>query len=283
MQAEKILALQTKLSKVDEDKKAHLLSYLPNKTREDLENSTMKGNTISISFTMQKLGRRVDVSHFKDYLDHLPEAEKEFYISAFPKYKQVQLTNSQKPLKEFITKRFSEHVLYLLFTKSLPQFPPPTLLPMHKLSELLSDTGISLSKLVYYLGFFDVVKEVKTIISKKTLKLLQESFDPEEIAFINKIGSEEKIMILSQMNLHVYKGDKKKLKELILERGLYRFTQGIKNIPFSYHFFFCYFLPKNLSDKLQILLKQKQSFGKTYTKWEDDILTTWRFLCTYSK
>ena len=127
------------------------------------------------------------------------------------------------------------------------------------------------------------MKEIKRIISKKTLKLLQNSFDPEEITFINEIGREEKIMMLSLMNLHVYKGDVDKLKELILERGIYRFTQGLKSVPFQYLFFFTYFLPKQISDRVNTLLKEKEHFAKGYNGWEDDILKTWRFLCTYSK
>ena len=282
MSYQKILALNSKLCGVNQDKKAHLLSFLPEKTRLQLETSDLK-DPICLSFTMQKLSRRIDVSHLKDFLEQLPFSEKIFFIKAFPNYKQIQLTDEKIEVSSFLTANFSEHVLFVLFEKGLKHFPPSPILPKHKLTELLGDTGVPLSKLVYFLGFFDLVKEVKIIISQKTLKALQEAFNKEELAFINKMGNEDNLRPLSLMNLSMYKGDKKKLKALILERGIYRFSQGIKNVPSSYLFFLTYFLPKDISDKVGTLLKEKEQYAKGYFNWEDDILTTWRFLCTYSK
>jgi hypothetical protein len=283
MQAQKILALSSKLKTVSPDKRAHLLSYLPENTRSAIEDPSLYTETISVPLYPEKLARRVDISHFKHYLDHISESERDFFTSAFPKYKQVQLSNTHAAIGEFVQSKFSNHVLQLLFKKALADYPPPSLLPKHKLTELLADTGVPLSKLVYYMGFYDVVREIKKIISHKTLKQLQDSLAPEEIAFINAIGREEKVMMLSTMNLHLYNGDKDKLEALILERGIYRFTQGIKNVPMQYLFFFTYFLPKDISDKINALLDKKEHFAKGYTGWEDDILKTWRFLCTYSK
>jgi hypothetical protein len=283
MSYQKILALNFKLSSLDKNKKAHLLSYLPKNTLQQLQDQELIGEPILASFKMEKLARRIHPSHLKPYLKNLKDGEKMFFIGAFPKQKQTDLTDEKIIPKSFILSSFSEHILFTFFKKNLHNFPPFPILLKHKLTELLSDTGISLAKLVYFLGFFDVVNEVKMIISQKTLKTLQEAFDKEELSFINKIGGQNISKSLCLMNLHAYDGDKNKLKALILERGIYRFSQGIKNLPSSYFFFFTYFLPKEISDKVKRLLKEKEQYGKGYYNWEDDIIYTWRFLCTYSK
>jgi hypothetical protein len=283
MSYQKILALNSKLCSLNQDKRAYLFSYLPEQTRLQLEANEALKDPILLSFTMEKLSRRIEPSHLKDFLAQLPSSEKIFFIKAFPPYKQIQLSDEKIEVSSFLTHSFSEHVLFILFQKALKHFPPSLILPKHKLTELLGDTGVPLSKLVYFLGFFDLVKEVKIIISQKTLKALQESFNKEELAFINKVGNEDRVRALSLMNLRMYNGDKKKLKELILERGIYRFSQGIKNLPSPYLFYLTYFLPKDISDKVDVLLKEKEQYAKGYFNWEDDILTTWRFLCTYSK
>ncbi|MCH9621898.1 MAG: hypothetical protein S4CHLAM20_13290 [Chlamydiia bacterium] len=282
MFSQKYLALDSKLANVDPNKKAHLLSYLPERIKEKLSSSFLPERTIPAFMTIEKLKRRVDVSHFKHYLKSLPSAERNFYIAAFPQYLQPQLCDEEIPLREFKSEKFSDFVLNSLFSKALNDFPPPTLLPFHPIIELLSDTGISLAKLCYYLGLLDVAAEIKKIISQERLKTLQKIFNTEEITFMNKMAADKR-PILSSMNLNSYDGDNEKLKTLILSRGMYRFCQGIKQAPAPYRFFFTYFLPKHLSDQMTQLLKQKPIFALSYKNWVEDAITSWRFLCTYSK
>lgn len=282
MTLQNFLALNEKLGSLAEDKRAHLISYLSNPMREALESATFPKKTLAVPMTTNKIVKRVDISHFKDYLDRLPETERLFYITAFPKYKQVELTPPNTIYKEYESEAFSAFILNMLFKKALPAFPPPGVIPFHPILELLSDTGVPLSKLLSYLGLIDVVLEVKKIISRSTLQELQKAFGPDQIAFMNSIGKNNALCPLSPMNLAGYKGDKEMLYRLIEERGLYRFAQAIKNAPAQYHFFFSYFLPKPASEKIQILLKQRAHLAPSYRGWESDILTTWRFLCTYS-
>ena len=169
-----------------------------------------------------------------------------------------------------------------LFEKALPLYPPPSFLPYHPIIELLSDTGILLEKCIRFLGLLDVSTEIKKIIAQKQLKTLQAHFDGEEIDFMNKEAKADR-PILSSMGLISYNGDKEKLDHFILNRGLYRFAQGIKDAPSQYSFYFTYLLPKALSDQLNHLLRQKPQYALSYRGWQEDALITWRFLCTYSK
>jgi hypothetical protein len=282
MTLQNFLALNEKLSLLEPEKKAHLISYLSTRARESLESPTFPEKSLPVPMTTQKIVKRVDISHFKDYLDKLPANEKLFYVTAFPKYKQVDLTGPDTIYKEYQTEAFSEFVLSMLFKKALPAFPPPGIIPFHPILELLSDKGIPLSRVVHFLGLIDVVLEVKKIISRSTLKELQKAFDKEQIAFMNMLGAKDGHAPLTPMNLASYKGDKKMLHAIIEERGLYRFAQAIKDAPAQYHFFFTYFLPKQTSEKVNTLLKQRARLAATYRGWENDILTTWRFLCTCS-
>ncbi|MCH9617431.1 MAG: hypothetical protein SP4CHLAM5_07200 [Chlamydiia bacterium] len=276
------LALNEKLSLLEPEKKAHLISYLSTRARENIESPAFPQKTLQVPMTTQKIVKRVDISHFKHYLDKLPVKEKLFYVTAFPKYKQVDLTGPDTIYKEYETEAFSAFVLGMLFKKALPAFPPPGIIPFHPILELLSDTGVPLSKVVHFLGLIDVVLEVKKIISRATLKELQKAFDKEQIAFMNLLSGKDNLSPLTSMNLASYKGDKQMLYTLIEERGKYRFAQAIKDAPVQYHFFFTYFLPKQMSDNINALLKQQAHLAANYRGWENDSLTTWRFLCTCS-
>jgi len=281
MLTQKFLSLDSKLSKVSEGKKAHLLSILPERIRIKLAEE-LPARTLCAPMTIEKITRRVDISHFKAYLKTLPKAEQEFFIAAFPKYQRPTLTDEKVTDKSFKSEKFANHVMLTFFKKALKNFPPPTILPFHPMVELLADSGIHLSKLIHYLGLLDVASEVKQIISQETLKKLQALFDSEEVTFMNKMAHDTR-PILSSMNLSAYDGNKEKLEALIEERGLYRFCQGVKSAPSQYRFFFTYFLPKRLSEQMEKLLNQKPKFALSYRNWEEDTLNTWRFLCTYSK
>lgn len=283
MREQKILALTTKLAPLSPEKRAHLISYLPDNIRNEIEKDGADEQTLPTNLTIEKIARRVDVSHFKTYLDTLSTESQRLYVTAFPKFKQVQLTGANEVYTEYASKGFSNYILLMLYKKTLKDFPPPTILPMHPIAALLGDTGISLSTLITYLALFDVVAEIKQIISKEILQNLQDVFDPREIAFMNKIARANKTPILSAMNLRCFNGDATTLRALLEERGIYRFTQGIKNAPAQYHFYFIYFLPKPISDKVKILLTEQATLGKGYLGWQEDALETWRFLCTYSR
>ncbi len=283
MLSQKFLTIRAKLNTLDPKKKASLLSYLPEPTQIALSTPQLQQPFIPVKMTIRKLVKRVDISHYKHFLNTLNETEKALYTAAFPKYKQVDLNDKQTPFKEFTTEKFGDHVLNMLFQKMFDNFPPPSILPLHPALELLADTGVLLSKLTFFLGLFDATEEIKKIISKATLSSLQKAFDKEEIDYMNAIGVKKRGLILSPMNLAAYTGDISTLRALILERGVYRLAQGIKGAPSEYRFFFTYFLPKNISDNLLKLFKQKELFAPRYTHWEEDTLDTWRFLCTYSK
>jgi hypothetical protein len=283
MHSQKILSICAKLNTLDAKKKASLLSYLPESVQIALSAPQMPQTLIPVKMTIQKLVKRVDISHYKHFLDTLNEGEKTLYTAAFPKYKQVELNDKTTPFIEFTTEKFGHHVLNMLFQKMFAFYPPPSILPLHPALELLADTGVLLSKLTFFLGLFDATEEIKKIISKEILFSLQKAFSKEEMDYMNVIGMKKRGLILSSMNLAAYTGDIPTLRSLILERGIYRLAQGIKGAPAEYRFFFTYFLPKNSSDTLLTLFKQKELFAPRYTHWEEDTLDTWRFLCTYSK
>ncbi|MCH9811225.1 hypothetical protein K0U07_00505 [bacterium] len=281
MTLQKFLALQEKLSKVSPEKKAHLISYLSQNSQQKLGDPLFPKSSLKVEMRADKIVRRVDVSHFKRYLDALSPEMREFYLKAFPKYKQVELTPSDATYHEYKAPSFSKQVLTQLF-QGLDGFPPPTFLPPHPIVEVLADKGIPLFELITYLGLIDVAIEVKKIISKSTLKKLQSCFDQKQIAFLNLYAKKENIPSLLPMNLSNFSGEKDLLHKLIQERGLYRFAQGIKDAPTEYEFFFYYFLPKTVGDQLFSILRKKSKYAITYKGWEEDTITTWRFLCTYS-
>ncbi len=283
MHHQNVLALNSKLSLLTPSKKAHLISYLPDHLKKALADETFPEKTVPVSLTIEKLTRRIDISHFKEFLKTLPANEQKVFISAFPKYKQVQLSDEPTTFGEFTAEGLSNTVLKMLFEKVLKGFPPPVYLPFHPILEILGDTGIALIKLVHYLGLYDVAMELKTIISRKTLKTLQSAFDAEEISFLNIASNKEGGKLLSPIHLEEYNGDEKELREYILERGIYRFAQGIHNAPIEYHFFITYFLPVKIGEKVNSLLKNRHTLPVDYNNWESDILITWRFLCTYSQ
>jgi len=283
MHSQKILSIGAKLNSLDPRKKASLLSYLPESIQIALSSPQLPQTLIPVKMTISKLVKRVDISHYKHFLEPLQEAEKALYIAAFPTYKQVELNDKVTAYKEYTTEKFSDHVLNMLFQKMFDYYPPPSILPLHPALELLADTGVLLSKLTFFLGLFDATEEIKKIISKATLSSLQKAFDKEEMDYMNVIGVKKRGLILSSMNLAAYTGEIPTLRNLILERGIYRLAQGIKGAPSEYRFFFTYFLPKNISEPLLQLLKQKELFAPNYSHWEEDTLDTWRFLCTYSK
>ena len=283
MATQKIFALSAKLSTIPEEKRAHLISYLPKKTQEILQDPDQNLNSSAIKMTIEKIMHRIDTSHYIYYLNLLPEDEKNLYITAFPKYKQLQFSKDKTSFRQYKNKKFSNKILYMFFSKSLEDFPPPIFLPKHPLIEILSEQSIPLSKLVYFLGLFDVVLEIKKIISRECLKQLQKAFSQEEITFLNEIANRKNTILLSPMNLSSYNQNTKELKQLILDRGIYRFAQAIKHIPSEYHFFIKYFLPKELSDKVYKTRNQKINISFAYDYWEDDTLKTWRFLCSYLK
>lgn len=281
MTAQKFLALQEKLKRVSPEKRVHLISYLPESYRKEIENPLFPQNALRVEMTPEKMVRRIDTSHFKRYIDMLPKSEQHLFITAFPKYKQVDLTSRNAVYTEYKSKKLSRTILLSLFNE-LEDFPPPSMLPYHPTIELLSDTGVPLLKLISYLGLIDIAVEVKKIISKTTLKKLQAAFDKEQIAFINQIAKKENIPTLAPMNITSYDGEVELLNRLIQERGMYRFAQAIKDTPQEYRFFFHYFLPKTISDCLFSILKKRFNYAISYKGFEADTLTTWRFLCTYS-
>ena len=283
MLSQKYLSIGAKFNTLDAKKKASLLSYLPESLQIALSIPQLPETLIPVKMTIRKLIKRVHISHYKQFLDTLNETEKALYTAAFPKYKQVELYDKEIPFKEFTTEKFGDYVLNILFQKMFDNYPPPSILPLHPALELLADTGVPLSKLTFFLGLFDAAEEIKKIISKTTLSSLQKAFDKEEIDYMNVIGVKKRGLILTSMNLTAYTGDVSTLRNLILERGIYRLAQGIKGAPSEYRFFFTYFLPKEISKPLLNLFKQKELFARGYTHWEEDTLDTWRFLCTYSK
>ena len=281
MALQKFLALQEKLSKVSPEKKACLLSYLPESSERAMADPLFPKSTFKVEMSPEKIVRRVDVSHFQRCLETMEPELKAYYLKPFPAYKQVELTPAGATYHEYRSRAFSTKVLLELFTH-LDNFPPPSFLPPHPIIEVLSDKGIALTELLFLLGLIDVALEVKKIIAKTTLKALQACFEPRHIAFLNTVAKREDIPSLSPMNLASFSGEKEVLFRLIRERGLYRFVQGIKDAPTEYEFFFYYFLPKTVGDQAFSMLEKKPNYAITYKGWEEDILTTWRFLCTYS-
>lgn len=277
------LALSSKYSSLPPSKKDQLVSYLPDTLKQALTDPGFPQQIIPVNLTIEKLTRRVDVSHFKEFLQTLSSCDRQLFISAFPKYKQVQLSDTPTQFGGFKSEGLSNVALTMLFEKALTDFPPPAYLPFHPLIEILGDTGVALSKLVYFLGLFDVAAEVKKIISQKTLKTLQNAFDAQEIFFLNATARREEIKALPPIHLEQYNGNVNQLKDFILERGIVRFARGIHNAPTQYHFFITYFLPKKIGKEVNHWLKNKQSLAIDYNNWESDILETWRFLCTYSQ
>lgn len=280
--SQQLLTLNDKLSKLDPDKKSFLLAYLSDEMLNKLNDPSFPESVISVDMTIDKIIQRTDISHFKEALKMLSEGEKNLTLAAFPEIKQVLLTDEERKPLSLKSKKFADHILKGFLKKALSPFPPPKFLPYHITIELLSDSGIKLSELIHYLGLLDVSLEIKKIISQKKLKQLQSLFDLKEIEFMNKEASNDRPP-LSLMGLVSFDGDKEKLTRLINNRGLYRFVQGIKRAPAQYRFFFTYFLPKHLSDKMNHLLRQKPQYALSYRDWETDTLNTWRFLCTYSK
>lgn len=283
MTCQKYLALSQKLSSIDDEKRGRLISYLPEKSREALTSEDLNKQLIPIRISIQKLVKRVDVSHFIDFFQNVDQNTTQFYIAAFPKYKQVLLTGPNCIYREFSTEKFSEAVLLTLFQQCFKGFPPPAILPFHPMVEILSDQGVELKKLIEFLGLLDVAAEVKTIICAKTLKSLQKAFTKEQVDFINSISKHHKPEMLKKMNLSGYDGNSEELYSLIEQRGIYRFVRSISSVPISYLFLFTYFLPKKLSDKVNRARKQSSNDRSSYNLWEQDCLTTWRFLCTYSQ
>lgn len=283
MHHQNLLALNSKLSLLSSKKRAQLVSYLPDHIQKTLGDKTFPEKSVPVALTIEKLVRRIDISHFKAFLKTLSESEQQIYIFAFPKYKQSQLCDEPVVFGEFRTEGFSNTVLNILFNKMLIGFPPPVYLPFHPIIEILGDTGITLAKLVNYLGLLDVAIELKQIIAKKTLKKLQAVFDSEELAFLHTAFNKERLTSLSPMHLEGYNGDEKQLREYILERGIYRFVQGVLKAPIEYLFFITYFLPVDIAEKINSLLKNKYTLAADYSGFESDILLTWRFLCTYSQ
>jgi hypothetical protein len=282
MDRQNVLALHFKFASLSKEKRASLTSFLPETLQSALKESSVSQHILPISLTIEKLARRIHISHFIDFLALVSPSEKSFYIAAFPEYKQLQFSKEATIFRHLTSKKFSDAVLHTLFEKALIGFPPPTYYPFHPLIEILGDTGVALETLIHYLGLFDIAIEVKTLLSKKTLKELQQAFSPQEVTFLNTLSATSAKSIFP-IYLERYNGDKDQLKEFILERGIYRFVQGIYSMPSQYHFLITYFVPKKISDQVNQLLKQKHLFSIDYYNWEEDILTTWRFLCTYSQ
>ncbi len=221
------------VEKQPQEKKQRLLSYLSTSGREAYEKVPRLQETPIKSLSLHELLGKIHPSHFIEAFSNLPHDIKLSYISALPSHVRREVSTSlsiNEPSYDFEEKlrdMFCNEIISLL-TKGKSGILPLSYIPDDPLLCLAKCDSIELSTLVSFLGLFDLIGELKTLINGKLLLKLEESLSDDELKILRNIeGWKRKKVLFESIGLDRWNGDASILRMVIKERGINRLAKAM--------------------------------------------------------
>lgn len=208
----------------------NLKNFLSQKINEKLEKLFSK--TIEKEdFYLDNLIKDIHYSWFIDFLSSLSKEDQNLYISFFEDEKirknllknfklkkEISLSNIVKQFikKKLIENIFDENILPKKYIKS-------------DLSFLLNFSKQELIKIIDFLSLFDIAKEIKKIVNKKTLQKIYTFLSPGKQKFLFFLANYKESFSFPSLELEKISEDKEIFHSTLHKRGLYRFALSLAN------------------------------------------------------
>jgi hypothetical protein len=91
--------------------------------------------------------------------------------------------------------------------------------------DLLFLPSEKLSSIILGLGFFDLKKELNTIIDKDKIQLIKTQFNETHLLFLKELLKEQDPVSLTPMGLNAWSGNFDELKKMVYHRGMNRLAK----------------------------------------------------------
>lgn len=293
------MALKKACASSSKEKVNDLLSRMPHNLADVFLKLPPTTPTEFVDFTKEELLDFVDPSWYEELIDLLAPDDRKLFASIIPSLgnhipSPYVLSGS---LKKYCIDFFFPWIIESIaltkepkgaktanFTNtSLEMLPPPVsfLSEDPLLSLIANQKRASFEQLIFFLGLFDLATEIKKIIYKKTLSLIEQALSKEETLFIMHLKKMEKIISIGDMGLSHYNGDKEGLRKVIRERGIFRFAKAVGNSSAGLLWYLLHALPKSTALEIQRFISPIKD-PKVETKLKKQIIQTWEWLCTAS-
>lgn len=220
------------LEKCESSEKLALLSYLPEKDKQLLEQLPVPSLNLKKGFPSAKtILDQIHFSWFAPHLRTLSENDIRLFLSALSSeqaegLKALLLFSDHFPE---LTDSSSSYIQEVLMKKLLgkEQLLPPNLLPESPLNPLLDFKQEDLEMLIRHLGLHDLAFEMRQIIETAKLKRIFGALTKMEKDYIQSLLPQKEPIILKRIHLQNWDGRRESLKLLIQQRGLQRLGKAL--------------------------------------------------------
>lgn len=218
------------LTKSGPQEQAYLMRYLTDERQALVSSLKFFKNPTDAFKTVLLLLDRIHPSWIAPVLRSLPEGEIRLFISAL----NDQLSQSVKTLLRFsgeaiklteIGKLYLQKILYQKIANT--SLLPVECLPESPLNVLIDLRSADLMALTDFLGLHDLAVEIRQIVDKRKLSLIQESLPSSEKAYLAILTQSRESVTFTPMGLLNWQGDQDVLKQLIQQRGINRLAKAL--------------------------------------------------------
>lgn len=279
----KILGLVCQLSKLDAGEKTALLSFMPNSTKEKVQNVDIQDNQQE-PISLKDLLEKIHNSWYMDFLETFSAKDASLFLSLFSQEKRDQLCKELSFIYfpyhlEVSLQKFLQNYLLKKITQKEPV--PASCLPQDTHNFLAALDSTHLYQIIQYLGLYDLSFESKKILEKNLLQKIEQSLSQNELNFIQSIQYYPHPVIFPEMNLQYWNGNITLLKNILQDRGLNRLAKILSKSSPELIWYIHYTLAKSDAEKFQIWLTPNQSpfIIKTLQK---QFTHVWDYLCHFS-
>jgi hypothetical protein len=218
------------LNKGSPQERAHLMRYLTDEKQSVIASLKLFKDPTRGFESLSSTLSRIHPSWIAPVLRSMPEGEIRLFISALDEQTSQSVKNllrfsGEKTKLTEIGKLYLQKILYQkIATTSLL---PIECLPESPLNSLIDLRSADLIALTDFLGLHDLAIEMRQIVDKRKLSLIQESLSPSEKAYLSILVQSRESVTFTRMGLLNWQGDKEVLKQLIQQRGVNRLAKAL--------------------------------------------------------
>lgn len=262
-------AMRNRMDKLPIEYQERLLSFLPSEKRQAYITLLPTQTLFSRPFTLEEVLRRIHPSWYEDTLNSYEEPDRSLLNSALAKDEASYV----------LPKKLKDYLLHEFFMKAFPKDhcpAPVTMLPEDSMLPLLQRDYKMIGKLCQYLGLFDLLQELKTIIQKDRLRLVEEALEPEELTFLNEVKNEG--VRMPPMGLNQYDGKHDVLRRVLFERGLFRLAKCVSESDEGLRWYVLHMIETRHVQMYKGWCTPIHDVNKS-VQIKEELLNTWTYLC----
>lgn len=273
-----LVVLQMLLGEEGAGKREHLIQFLPDQQRNALSSIPYYKKGARKDLTYPELFSRIEESWMIDEFVPLSEKDRLLYLSCFEEKKRDSLARKLSISPPFYTFEppFTSFLLRDLFTKIFSESAPLpfSFLPEETTSPFLEIGCESFESLFFFCGLHDLAYELRHLINASIVRHLQKALSPTEWEFLQKARQTKHPLFLKNLHIAHWNGDQKLLREVLIDRGVYRFGKALSKTTPETLWYILHALPKPLAKKIERELIPLQE-SPLLNELIEQILETW--------